>query len=120
MANVIRPLAAEIASPTSAGAASNVSGAQIVRAVNTAAGGTQYLVTLQQADSDSTIIGSFSLAGNDTTFKKKNTTEEEETLIRVPLSSLVTICALKQAKCLENFSTKYIAKNLHSQLLKCC
>ena len=41
MANVIRPLAAEIASPTTAGAASNVSGAQIVRAVNTAAGGTQ-------------------------------------------------------------------------------
>ena len=53
-------------------------------------------------------------------YYKKNTTEEEETLIRVPLSSLVTICALKQAKCLENFSTKYIAKNLHSQLLKCC
>ena len=48
MANVIRPLAAEIASPTSASAASNVSGAQIVRAVNSATVGTQYLVSLQQ------------------------------------------------------------------------
>jgi|TARA_R110000851_G_C12716578_1_gene527969 hypothetical protein len=76
MANVIRPLAAEIASPTSASAASNVSGAQIVRAVNSATVGTQYLVSLQQADSDSTLIGSFSLAGNDTTFIKKNPTEE--------------------------------------------
>ena len=67
MANIIRPLAAEIASPTTAGAASNV---------NTAAAGTQYLVTLQLADSDATVVGSFSLAGNDTTFISKKPTEE--------------------------------------------
>lgn len=76
MANIIRPLAAEIASPTTAGAASNVNGAQTVRAVNTAAAGTQYLVTLQLADSDATVVGSFSLAGNDTTFISKKPTEE--------------------------------------------
>jgi len=43
-------------------------------------------------------------------YYKKNTTEEE-TLIRVPLSSLVTICALKQAKCLENFSSTNFSIN---------
>lgn len=46
--------------------------------------------------------------------KKTNETETEEespTLIPVPLSSLVTISALKQAKCLENFSAKYVTKN---------
>ena len=111
MANVIRPLAAEIASPTTAGAASNVSGAQIVRAINSAATGTQYLVTLQQADSDSTIIGSFSLAGNDTTFIKKNPTEE--------IFSANAAVLLSNVQCLvekdEKGKKKYIIEGVFAQ-----
>tara|TARA_R110000796_G_scaffold161829_2_gene278571 strand:- start:780 stop:1055 length:276 start_codon:yes stop_codon:yes gene_type:complete len=69
-----RPIALEVAAPTSEGASINVSKAQNVRIVNTHAT-VSALVTLLQIDGD-TIIGTFSLAPGESVILNKKKDEE--------------------------------------------
>lgn len=63
----------EIALPTSAGAGTSFSEATLVRLVNTAAVGSNYLVTLQET-AGGTTIGSFTLMGSTEVLLEKNPT----------------------------------------------
>ncbi len=71
---VFKPLSTEANLGTSTGAASNVSLATTVRLFNTAAVGTEYLVTLEQ--SDGTDIGTFTLDGQQEAFIRKDSTDQ--------------------------------------------
>lgn len=55
-----RPISAEVAAPTTSGAAITVSDANVVRAVNTAAS-TPYVLTL--LDNNDVVVGSMTLVG---------------------------------------------------------
>ena len=66
---IFTPKTTEAALGTNTGAASNIGTTEFVRLHNTAATGTEYLVTLEQ--SDGTDIGTFSLDGSDTVIIKK-------------------------------------------------
>ena len=56
-----KPITTEAALGTSTGAASNVGSSRYVRLLNTAAAGTEYLVTLEE--SGGTDIGTFTIEG---------------------------------------------------------
>ena len=71
---IFKPKTTEAALDTSSGDASNVGTSEFVRLHNTAATGTEYLVTLEQADG--TDIGTFSLDGSDTVIIKKEPTDQ--------------------------------------------
>ena len=71
---IFQPTSPEAALGTSTGAASNIGTSIFVRLHNTAATGTEYLVTLEQ--SDGTDIGTFSLDGLDTVIIKKEPTDQ--------------------------------------------
>lgn len=71
---IFKPITTEAALGTNTGAASNISSSQFVRLHNTAATGTEYLVTLET--SDGTDIGTFSLDGSDTVIIAKSTTDK--------------------------------------------
>ena len=71
---VFKPLSTEANLGTNTGAASNVSLATTVRLFNTAAVGTEYLVTLEQ--SDGTDIGTFTLDGQQEAFIRKDSTDQ--------------------------------------------
>ena len=71
---IFKPITTEAALGTSSGAASHVGSSQFVRLHNSAATGTEYLVTLEQ--SDGTDIGTFSLDGSDTVIIAKSTTDK--------------------------------------------
>ena len=66
---IFTPKTTEAALGINTGAASNIGTTEFVRLHNTAATGTEYLVTLEQ--SDGTDIGTFSLDGSDTVIIKK-------------------------------------------------
>jgi len=66
---IFTPKTTEAALGTNTGAASNIGTTEFVRLHNTAATGTEYLVTLEQ--SDGTDLGTFSLDGSDTVIIKK-------------------------------------------------
>ena len=66
---VFQPTTTEAALGVNTGAASNIGTTEFVRLHNTAATGTEYLVTLEE--SDGTDIGTFSLDGSDTVIIKK-------------------------------------------------
>ena len=66
---IFTPKTTEAALGVNTGAASNVGTTEFVRLHNTAATGTEYLVTLEQ--SDGTDLGTFSLDGSDTVIIKK-------------------------------------------------
>jgi len=66
---IFTPKTTEAALGVNTGAASNIGTTEFVRLHNTAATGTEYLVTLEQ--SDGTDIGTFSLDGSDTVIIKK-------------------------------------------------
>lgn len=72
MANFVTPIAAEVAAPINTGSAINVGEANVVRAVN--ASTTPYLLTIQEADN--TIIGSMTLAANESAIIQKKPTDE--------------------------------------------
>ena len=75
MANTIfTPVTTEAALGTSSGAASNVGSSEYVRLHNTAATGTEYLVTLEESGGDD--IGTFSLDGSDSVVIRKNATDK--------------------------------------------
>ena len=67
---IFQPTTTEAALGIYTGAASNIGTTEFVRLHNTAATGTEYLVTLEE--SGGTDIGTFSLDGSDTVIIKKN------------------------------------------------
>lgn len=71
---IFKPITTEAALGTSTGAASNVGSSEFVRLHNTAATGTEYLVTLEE--SGGTDIGTFSLDGSDTIVIHKESTDK--------------------------------------------
>jgi len=71
---IFTPTTTEAALGTSSGAASNVGSSEFVRLHNTAATGTEYLVTLEE--SGGTDIGTFSLDGSDTVVIRKASTDK--------------------------------------------
>ena len=66
---IFQPTTTEAALGVNTGAASDIGTTEFVRLHNTAATGTEYLVTLEE--SDGTDIGTFSLDGSDTVIIKK-------------------------------------------------
>ena len=71
---IFQPTTTEAALGVNTGAASNIGTTEFVRLHNTAATGTEYLVTLEQ--SDGTDIGTFSLDGSDTVIIKKESSDQ--------------------------------------------
>ena len=71
---IFQPTTTEAALGVNTGAASNVGTTEFVRLHNTAATGTEYLVTLEK--SDGTDIGTFSLDGSDTVIIKKASSDQ--------------------------------------------
>ena len=71
---IFQPTTTEAALGVNTGAASNVGTTEFVRLHNTAATGTEYLVTLEK--SDGTDIGTFSLDGSDTVIIKKESSDQ--------------------------------------------
>ena len=74
MSIIFTPKTTEAALGVNTGAASSIGTTEYVRLHNTAATGTEYLVTLEQADG--TDIGTFSLDGSDTVIIKKAPTDQ--------------------------------------------
>ena len=71
---IFQPTTLEAALDTDMAGASNIGTTEFVRLHNTAATGTEYLVTLEQ--SDGTDIGTFSLDGSDTVIIKKASSDK--------------------------------------------
>ena len=71
---IFHPITTQAALGVNTGAASNVGSSEFVRLHNTAATGTEHLITLEQ--SDGTDIGTFSLDGSDTVIIRKATTDK--------------------------------------------
>ena len=71
---IFTPKTTEAALGVNTGAASNIGTTEFVRLHNTAATGTEYLVTLEQ--SDGTDLGTFSLDGSDTVIIKKASSDK--------------------------------------------
>ena len=71
---IFKPITTEAALGTSSGASSNVSSSEFVRLHNTAATGTEYLVTLEESGGDD--IGTFSVDGSDTVIIQKEATDK--------------------------------------------
>ena len=71
---IFQPTSTEAALGINTGAASNIGTSIFVRLHNTAATGTEYLVTLEE--SGGTDIGTFSLDGSDTVIIRKNPTDQ--------------------------------------------
>ena len=71
---IFTPITTQAALGTSSGAASNVGSSEFVRLYNSAAAGTEHLVTLEE--SGGTDIGTFSLEGLDTVIIRKASTDK--------------------------------------------
>ena len=71
---IFTPKTTEAALGTNTGAASNVGTSEFVRLHNTAAAGTEHLVTLEEAGG--TDLGTFSLDGSDTVIIRKYATDK--------------------------------------------
>ena len=72
---IIKPKAAQANAPTGSGSGSNVSSAKCVMCVNTAAAGTNYLVTVQTASAAAT-LGTFTIIGGSVQYVEKDPTDE--------------------------------------------
>tara|TARA_R110002110_G_scaffold294804_1_gene508801 strand:- start:1023 stop:1310 length:288 start_codon:yes stop_codon:yes gene_type:complete len=71
---IFQPITTQAALGVNTGAASNVGSSEFVRLHNTAATGTEYLVTLEESGGDD--IGTFSLDGSDTVIIRKAPTDK--------------------------------------------
>ena len=71
---IFTPITTQAALGTSSSAASNVGSSEFVRLYNSAAAGTEHLVTLEE--SGGTDIGTFSLEGLDTVIIRKASTDK--------------------------------------------
>ena len=74
MSMIFTPITTEAALGTDDAGSSNVNSSEFVRLHNTAATGTEHLVTLNS--SDGTDLGTFSLDGRDTVIIRKNATDK--------------------------------------------
>ena len=74
MSVIFEPKTTEAALGTDDSGSSNIGSSEFVRLHNTAATGTEHLITLEQ--SDGTDIGTFSLDGSDTVIIRKRTTDK--------------------------------------------
>ena len=74
ISKIFTPITAVAAAGTSTGAASNVGRSRYVLVQNTAAAGTDYLVTLEE--SGGTDIGTFRINGNSSMIIKKGTSNK--------------------------------------------
>ena len=74
LSKIFTPISLATAAGTSSGAASNVGSARFVLVQNTAASGTDYLVTLET--SSGTDIGTFRVPGDNCMIIKKGTTDQ--------------------------------------------
>ena len=72
ISKIFTPITAVAAAGTSSGAASNVGSSRYILVQNTAAAGTDYLITLEE--SGGTDIGTFRINGNSSMIIKKGTT----------------------------------------------
>ena len=93
---VFTPTTTEAALGTWTGTASNVGSSEFVRLHNTAATGTEYLVTLEE--SGGTDIGTFSLDGSDTVIIRKASTDKIFAANAAVLACGVTIISDAQPK----------------------
>ena len=71
---LLKPITTEAALGTSTGAASNVGSSRYVRLLNTAAAGTEYLVTLEE--SGGTDIGTFTIEGQQEVIIQKDPSDQ--------------------------------------------
>ena len=71
---IFKPITTEAALGTSTGAASNVGSSRYVRLLNTAAAGTEYLVTLEE--SGGTDIGTFTIEGQQEVIIQKDPSDQ--------------------------------------------
>ena len=74
MSVIFQPTTTEAALGANTGAASDISTSEFVRLFNSAAAGTEHLVTLEE--SGGTDIGTFSLEGHESIIIKKNPTDK--------------------------------------------
>ena len=72
ISKIFTPITTVVAAGTSSGASSNVGSSRYVLIQNTAAAGTDYLITLEE--SGGTDIGTFRINGNSSMIIKKGTT----------------------------------------------
>tara|TARA_R100001594_G_scaffold10650_2_gene24906 strand:- start:1756 stop:2049 length:294 start_codon:yes stop_codon:yes gene_type:complete len=95
MADIIfTPVTTEAALGTNTGAASNVGSSEFVRLHNTAATGTEYLVTLEESGGDD--IGTFSLDGSDTVIIRKAKTDKLFAANAAVLACGVSLCSIRK------------------------
>jgi len=71
---IFQPITTQAALGVNTGAASNIGTTEFVRLHNTAATGTEYLITLNA--SDGTDLATFTLDGSDTVIIRKNPTDK--------------------------------------------
>ena len=95
MADIIfTPVTTEAALGVNTGAASNVGSSEFVRLHNTAATGTEYLVTLEESGGDD--IGTFSLDGSDTVIIRKAKTDKLFAGNAAVLACGVSLCSIRK------------------------
>ena len=95
MADIIfTPVTTEAALGVNTGAASNVGSSEFVRLHNTAATGTEYLVTLEESGGDD--IGTFSLDGSDTVIIRKAKTDKLFAENAAVLACGVSLCSIRK------------------------
>ena len=95
MADIIfTPVTTEAALGTNTGAASNVGSSEFVRLHNTAATGTEYLVTLEESGGDD--IGTFSLDGSNTVIIRKAKTDKLFAANAAVLACGVSLCSIRK------------------------
>jgi|TARA_R110002153_G_scaffold104446_4_gene242269 hypothetical protein len=73
MSDFVKPVAAEIAAPTTSGAASTVSDAKVVRVVNTTSGAS-HLVSI--IDTNDAAVGSMTIPGHGVAYIPKASTDK--------------------------------------------
>ena len=93
---IFKPITTEAALGTDTAGASNVGSSEYVRLHNTAATGTEYLVTLEE--SGGTDIGTFSLDGSDTVIIFKEATDKLFAANAAVLACGVSIIDVAQPK----------------------
>ena len=91
---IFQPITTQAALGVNTGAASNVGSSEFVRLHNTAATGTEYLVTLEESGGDD--IGTFSLDGSDTVIIRKAKTDKLFAGNAAVLACGVSLCSIRK------------------------
>ena len=91
---IFSPITTEAALGTDDAGSSNVGSSEFVRLHNTAATGTEYLVTLNT--SDGTDIGTFSLDGSNTVIIRKAATDKIFAANAAVLACGVSVCSIRK------------------------